>query len=399
MDLGDMKIRAFAHTDVGRVRELNEDSHLVDGDAGFYAVADGMGGHAAGEIASAMAVTESRAVVASDQAALRAFESSDSGADRSNVEQLARRALEQAHRAICDRAARESDKHGMGTTLDCAVLTGGCAFIAHAGDSRVYLLRDGGAIQLTQDHSLIDGLLAAGYKVPNDLRRSPLRSVIVNALGVAPQLHVDEVHVELAEGDRLLLCSDGLYEHFEDEEELAAVVEATPAEEAAARLVNLACDRGGYDNATVILLYVDELEAAATVRAEAHRGALVEQLRRSELLAGFSEDECRRLLRIAAERRIAAESVLPRLSTSDATFYFVLQGGIAAGQGAQVHRPGDAVYVDNLTRDGATATPPSSAVEASRVLAIRKSDLTVYRKKEPELVHKLLESALRLAPP
>jgi protein phosphatase len=243
----------FAHgsaTDVGRVRSLNEDSLLVA--ESLFAVADGMGGHRGGEVASAEALEALRtSVLEPDAAALVG-------------------AVEAANRAVFEHSMADPELAGMGTTL-CAVAVvrddEGAASIAivNVGDSRVYLLRDGDFGQLTLDHSLVETMVRGGQLSPDEAAVHPGRNVLTRALGIEPEIDVDLFHEPVRPGDRFLLCSDGLFNELHDDQISAVLRRLADPSDAAAELVRLAGEAGGRDNITVVI--VDVVEGDGT---EAH---------------------------------------------------------------------------------------------------------------------------------
>jgi PPM family protein phosphatase len=178
------------------------------------------------------------------------------------VEKLLQRIVHGVHLAVCDRARRELDKRGMGTTLEVGVIVGPDLYVAHVGDSRTYVIRDGQTTLLTRDHTMAQVMVNTGTPV-DDIRQSPMRSVLLNAIGVGIAVTIDIVHQELRCGDRVLLCSDGLYEHFRVQE----VAERLPAGSASdlAALVALANSRGGHDNITGVLVAVTSMRHPNTV--------------------------------------------------------------------------------------------------------------------------------------
>lgn len=223
-----------SRTDVGCVREHNEDSLVVA--PPLYVVCDGMGGHAAGEVASEIAV---------DVIAERAPRHPD-------AEALGR-AVEEANLAIV-RAAREGvGREGMGTTCTAAMLENERLVIAQVGDSRAYLLHKGRLQQLTRDHSLMTDLIEAGKITPEEARVHPQRSVITRALGSDPRTTPDLFEINVETGDRLLLCSDGLSGMVEDDEIESLMARTPDPQRCAALLVNEAIAHGGYDNVTVVV--------------------------------------------------------------------------------------------------------------------------------------------------
>jgi protein phosphatase len=238
-----MRLSSFAGSDVGRMRSGNEDSYFCGHTV--FAVADGLGGHQGGEVASAAAV-EPLARLDS-----RSFE--DPGVA---AEALAT-AIREANQAILDRAAGDPGLYGMGTTVTAAAVAGdGYLQLAHVGDSRAYLLREGGGLaQLTTDHTVVGELVRRGRLTPEQAAIHPERSILTRAVGLDPRVPVDLPDpLELQPGDQLLLCSDGLTEAVSDDQ-IAELLAAAPDGPAACRsLIDAANDAGGPDNVTVVLV-------------------------------------------------------------------------------------------------------------------------------------------------
>ncbi len=207
MEAGPMDIIALAHSDVGRVKDSNEDAFLVDKRLRLYIVADGMGGHAAGEVASEMAVREARRIIKEGEHVLHHFVETGEGKD--DVKDLLELAIREAGRAIFDLAEVDRAKKGMGTTTSLLLLTPDRGFIAHVGDSRVYLVRSGELYQLTEDHSLINELIKRGKLAPEDAADAPYKNAVTRAVGVYADVEVDTLDFEIAAGDNFMLCSDG----------------------------------------------------------------------------------------------------------------------------------------------------------------------------------------------
>ncbi|HLT58793.1 MAG: Stp1/IreP family PP2C-type Ser/Thr phosphatase [Limnochordales bacterium] len=228
-----------ARTHVGKVRPTNEDGYLIRD--GLLAVADGMGGHRAGEVASGTAL-----------AVLREY---PFGRGQPAAELAA--AVQAAHARVRELAHRDADLRGMGTTLTAALVAGGRLHVAHVGDSRLYLWRDGRLHQLTADHSVAAELARAGHIDEATARRHPHRHVLTRALGIDAELEVDLAEVPLEPGDGLLLCTDGLSSLADDGEMLGVLEKAATAQAAADALVELALARGGTDNVTVVVARLD----------------------------------------------------------------------------------------------------------------------------------------------
>ncbi|MBQ9021223.1 MAG: Stp1/IreP family PP2C-type Ser/Thr phosphatase [Eggerthellaceae bacterium] len=247
-----------SRTDIGCVREHNEDSLIVA--PPLYAVADGMGGHAAGEVASEIAVRTL----------------ADMGLTSADTMDLANAVIEANHAVIT--AARKKGRAGMGTTLTAAVIEGERLAIAQVGDSRAYLLHQGVMQQLTRDHSLMADMIEAGQITEEEARVHPKRSVITRALGSDPGMQPDLYELNVAAGDRLLLCSDGLSTMLEDDQIENILIRTRDPQRAASILVNEAIAAGGHDNITVIVLDIEgnaERETRKTVRKSRWGAVLV----------------------------------------------------------------------------------------------------------------------------
>lgn len=248
--------RSCVLTDVGVIRDHNEDAALADPEGDFFIVADGMGGHAAGEVASNMAVEAVRQALEESREDVARFARAPSDEGRRTLVSVLENAVRAAHQAVYERGTKESDKQGMGTTLDVVLVAGSEAFVAHVGDSRTYLLRDGRAAQITTDHTVAEVLVIEGKLSVEEAQISPLRTILVNAIGVAPDVGVEMAHVRLRKGDRVLLCSDGLHDYFPHEQEVSEHLGKENLEDALAEMVNLAKTRGGHDNITGVALEV-----------------------------------------------------------------------------------------------------------------------------------------------
>ena len=249
-----MRIAAAAGlTDTGRKRRRNEDAFVCR--APLFAVADGMGGAQAGEVASALAA-----------AALRERSDREAGGEGQVVE-----LVREANRRVHQRALDDASASGMGTTMTVALfeLAGGTIAIGHVGDSRAYRIRDGRLEQLTEDHSLVAELVRRGRLSPEEAETHPQRSVITRALGTEPDVKVDLFTVEALPGDLFLLCSDGLTTMVPDAELLDLAAGRNDLEAVARALVNAANAAGGEDNVTVVAFELEEGDAPAEEPAAA----------------------------------------------------------------------------------------------------------------------------------
>ena len=240
-----MIFRAAALSDVGRKRRANEDSYSVEPELGLYLVADGMGGHKAGQVASRLAV----------QSAVASIETSG-GSSASLTDRLAT-AVSAANREIFTQARSLPELRGMGTTFVAAMTGEGCVAFAHVGDSRAYLIRGGGIRQLTDDHSVVGDLLRRNEITEQDARSHPHRHVLTRALGVRSVVEADFAELSTCIGDTFVLCSDGLTGLVRDHEIGQIVLAAPSIDVACERLVETANERGGDDNITVVIVRPD----------------------------------------------------------------------------------------------------------------------------------------------
>ena len=254
-----MKVAVGASTDVGRVREGNEDSFFVD--APLFAVADGMGGHAAGDVASATAVE----IIQQHRAEI----------DPNDPDSLAA-TIREANRVIWEKSTNDPNLRGMGTTCTMILIDGDQALVAHVGDSRAYLYSQGKIRQITEDHTLVGRMVREGKLKPEEAERHPQRSMITRALGVDEEVEVDQFNIDLSEGDRIVICSDGLTGMI-SETVIAEVLEQEPDPQAAAEvLVQQANEAGGEDNITVVIIDVGAEQGSAPPVTE-HRSDLGER--------------------------------------------------------------------------------------------------------------------------
>jgi protein phosphatase len=242
-------------TDLGRKRTSNEDAFFLDDELGLYVVADGMGGHAAGEVASREAVDTLYGMVKRGIGELHELVDPVSEADSRAACRLMESAVQAATYFVYSIAEIDRDKSGMGTTISAMLLLGDYAITAQVGDSRIYRVERGVVEQLTEDHTLIAWQLKQGLITPQEAARSPHRNVITRAVGNREYVQVDTRCVPLGPGVRFLLCSDGLHGYLKDEDIPPTVQMGGGA--AVDRFIELANQRGGKDNITAVLVEID----------------------------------------------------------------------------------------------------------------------------------------------
>lgn len=237
-------MKVFAITDIGRVRPINEDA-CYSPEAGecFCAVADGMGGHNAGEVASTLAI--------------EVF--SENMRDIDNITTVSMRsAVERANDAVFHAAKKSDQMSGMGTTFSALAIHDSTAYIAHVGDSRVYLLRRGTIMRITVDHTLVEDLVLKGLLTVKEARVHPKRNIITRALGTAAKVEVDMIQMEVRTGDIFFLCTDGLSNHVAELEILRVAMDDEEWPGKLRRLTTIALEKGGQDNITAMFAVFEE---------------------------------------------------------------------------------------------------------------------------------------------
>ena len=253
-----MRITSCGITDVGMKRTNNEDNYLVNDELNLFVCCDGMGGHVGGEYASAIAVNTVEEVLANIESNPD-IELPDAGADPvERTREKLRYAIRLAGKRIYEKATAEPEYKGMGTTALALLVDDKNFFIAHVGDSRGYILRDGRIEQLTEDHSLVNEKVKAGVLTPEEAKTHKLRNIITRSLGYMEEVEVDIQVRAVRRGDKFMLCSDGLSNHV-NTAEIGEVLARSGPQKSARKLIQLACDRGGDDNITVVCVRVDDV--------------------------------------------------------------------------------------------------------------------------------------------
>ncbi|HWC51769.1 MAG TPA: Stp1/IreP family PP2C-type Ser/Thr phosphatase [Nitrospira sp.] len=245
----------YAKSDIGRKRPQNEDCFLADSSLGLYIVCDGMGGGNAGEVASRMAIETIAAHIQSPVGTGAVEAERDDPNLTAAANQLAH-AVRAANAAVFQASWEQANYAGMGTTVAAARLSGHSLSIAHVGDSRVYLVRNGAIQALTADHTWVAEQVAQGHMTEEEAERSPRRNIVTRALGVESTVDIDVTEIPVFRGDMLLLCSDGLTRGVRCRDILKTLEEKIGLEEKTDRLISLANEAGGEDNITVMLITI-----------------------------------------------------------------------------------------------------------------------------------------------
>ncbi len=333
-----LRLLSSGQTDVGRVRRNNEDAFLCVPELGLFAVADGMGGHAGGEVASELAIQALQRAVATipDQQ----FVADQSLHHRRDLLAWLSKTVSDINAEIFARGSADPALRGMGCTLDVALVRGRGMFLAHVGDSRAYGLLGGTLYQLTEDHTFGQTLLSGGAMTAEEVARHPQRNLLMRALGVYPKVEVDTAYLDVAPGDVFLLCSDGVY-GLVDAGQIERLLKS-PCDSAADRLVQAAVEAGGRDNATAVVVQVSTCTESHAIRVGS------EEVRRAmaaaSLFADFTHAELLRIQQIAIGRVVAPGEHIIRKGEFVSEIFLVLDGGVSVWNDnvrSGWHGPGD----------------------------------------------------------
>lgn len=388
-----MELNFAARTDVGRERERNEDNFLVDRKLRLFVVCDGMGGHVAGAVASALAVNTIHEVVQASAGLVQAYdEDPRNEARRRDLLSLMEHAIARASYKIYERATENPHERGMGTTATALLFAGGRAFIAHVGDSRCYLLRDGAIHQITEDHSLLADMLKSGrIKSVQEVDRR-FRNAVTRGVGLHGTVEIDTLDLSVLPEDKLLLCSDGLT-GYADARTLRQILAAEADETRACdALIHYANESGGCDNITSILATVKKVGGdVAKVRM------LFETVQSITLFRYLSFAERARMLNVCRDEDFAVGDVIFRKGDPGDTAYILVSG--------RVQVLVDGVVITDLTAgrhfgemaliDQGPRSADAVVSDAAWVLTIHRSSFHEILRKNPRFAVRLLWSFVR----
>ncbi len=393
--MSDTTIRFFAATDVGKVRDHNEDNFLVDKKLSLFMVADGMGGHAAGEVASAIAVRTVHEELKREKDLIADYLAGSSGAAKvtpKDIVALLEHAVQRACSKIHEEAQSDAAKRGMGTTLSVLLVLGPKGFIAHVGDSRIYLMRGGSVQQVTEDHTVINELIKRGKLSKEQIEKVAQKNAITRAVGVYERVDVDTLAIEVLPGDLFVLASDGLTGYLQSPEELREHL-ALEGDLAVKSLLQLANDRGGKDNITSVIVKLGD--EGALDEARARRLALKrEVLAKMPLFGRLTERELLRVMQAVEVRAYqGGQTVIVEGERGDELF-IVLAGTVRVSRGGAVltrlgvgEHVGEMALIRSVPR---SATVTAEEETGAELIAIRRTDFFEILRKEHELAVKML---------
>jgi serine/threonine protein phosphatase PrpC len=392
--LADTSIRFFAATDVGKVRDHNEDNFLVDKKLSLFIVADGMGGHAAGEVASAIAVRTVHEDLKREKEVIDDYLAGRTGAAKvtpKDIVGLLEHAVQRACSKIHEEAQADTQKRGMGTTLSALLVLGPKGFIAHVGDSRIYLMRGGRVQQVTEDHTVFNELIKRGKLSKEQIEKVAQKNAITRAVGVYERVEVDTLAIEVLPGDTFVLASDGLTGYLASPEELRDHL-GKDGDTAVKSLVALANERGGKDNITAIIVKLGA--EGALDEARARRLALKRDvLAKMPLFGRLTERELLRVMQAVEVRVYDGDQCIIKEGERGDELFIVLAGTVRVSRGEQVltrlgagEHFGEMALIRSVPRS-ATITAEAGGAE---LIAIRRADFFEILRKEHELAVKML---------
>jgi serine/threonine protein phosphatase PrpC len=383
-------IRFYAATDVGKVRDHNEDNFLVNKNLGLFIVADGMGGHAAGEVASAIAVRAVHEQIKNEKELLLQYVNNPGQVPKRDISALMEYAVQRACARIHEEALADPAKRGMGTTMSALLVCGQQGFIAHVGDSRIYLLRAGKVQQITEDHTVYNELIKRGKLTREQIEKVAQKNAITRAVGVYERVEVDTLVIELLPGDTFLLCSDGLHGYIEKPEELAGPMQIESGD-GVKNLTALANERGGKDNITSVIVKIGDEGAADEQRAR-RLSLKREMLQKMPIFARLTERELLRVMQAVEVRAYEDGATIIKEGDRGDELFIVLTGQVKVTRGPAILTrlgPGEHVGEMALIR----SVPRSANVVAegpAELIAIRRADFFEILRKEHELAVKML---------
>lgn len=379
-----MEIIAQAATDIGRKKRSNEDNFHISPELKLYVVADGMGGHAAGEVASAQAVETIRNVV---NEGLQDGSVSLDDQGRHQILAMLERAVRQAGRDIYGLAEVDISKRGMGTTVSLLLLTPTRGYIAHVGDSRIYLVRNEEVFQLTDDHSLIRELIRSKKMTPEEAENSPYRNALTRAVGVYADVEVDLLDFEVAENDYFLLCSDGLSNYFTEDAEVWSILNEDRLESAPNRFVDMANARGGKDNITALVVKIARKDSKQDDIA-----FRLNILREMPIFQHLEYVELIEVLNVSRQRRFAVDEEIFSEGAEGDEMFVILDGRVSIRKNGQEvitlvqgGHFGEMALMDRNQRSAAAV-----AVEQTRVISVQRRPLFHLMQQNKEIAVKLL---------
>ncbi len=400
------QVEHYGESNLGKVRKNNEDAWGAIPELNLFICCDGMGGHAAGEIASTLTVEEIKAFVRENQDLILAF-CDENASNRPGKHEISKM-LEQAVQSACTRVYQEAQaddaKRGMGTTCDVLLLTPEVGFIAHVGDSRVYLERQGKVHPLTEDHNLQNELMKRNKYTDEEFEKTPFyehRNALTRAVGVYESVEVDLLDFSVLPGDTFLMCTDGMSHYLNPYLILQGLEQHESPQDVIREFIEIARNGGGHDNITGVLVRVPvstEAAAEAAIARAAEINLSIEILSHIPLFRSLSYRELVRVHNITSVRSYAQDEIIVKEGEEGTEFFIILRGKIRLEKRGKLiamlqdrEHFGEMALVDKEPRSAS-----AYAVVPTRMLVINRRDFFDIIRGEPTIAVKLLWNFLKV---
>jgi len=387
-----MQIQSFGQSDVGRVRDHNEDYYQIVSELGLHVVCDGMGGHAAGEVASMTAATAIQRFLSEKKGAIAGFDGSDRALNE--IAQWLNEAVMYASKTVFDVASGDKGKHGMGTTCVVMMTVGEKGLMASVGDSRLYLARDAQLYQLSTDHNFMNEAVAQGMLTLEQAAQSPHAQVLTRAVGTQPSVCVDMLVFDILPGDTFLLCSDGLHEYTRDPEELCSMLRVTSLKDIPGHLVKKALEGGGHDNITAVVVRVAPKTSDEERQRERKQSVTkgIDALRDIELFRELTMAEIVKVYNVLTTLKVDEGAPVIREGDRSDHLYVIVEGSVSVlRDGAPLASLGAGSHFGEMAL--LNQRPRSATViarEPTRLLCLERASFHALMGHEPHIATKFL---------
>ena len=391
-------VRSHGETNVGRKRKHNEDNFLIDSDLKLYIVADGMGGHNAGEVASEYTIKIiRREVLKNKEIIIKTIKEEKNGSQGEPEEaiRLVEHAIQTACYEVFHMAQANESRKGMGTTVVVLLIVGDRAIVAHVGDSRVYLVRKNKLHQITEDHSMVQEQLKQGKITKEEAEHSPYKNVITRAIGIYEYVPPDIIYLELAREDRFMLCSDGVYPYFSENELLQTLITKKPLDQISNFMVNKVLNAGAHDNLTIIIAEIVNIN---TKVSQMEISSKLDILKKIPLFQYLGYKELVKTYSIISTKKYNRGDIIIQEGDIGQEFFILFKGKVAVLKGAvevaQLNPGsnfGEMGLVDNAPRSASI-----KALDTCYLMVVERAKFFELMKKEPKISVKLLWSFLKV---
>ena len=388
-----MKLKSYAQTDVGKRRDHNEDAIFTDEEVGLYVVADGMGGHAAGEVASATAVDVLKEEFKQNAELINSYKSDGPYEVREQVLKMIEATVQKACSTVHGMGQEDKKRRGMGTTLSAMLISDSGGFIAHVGDSRIYLIREEQVHQLSIDHTLVNEQLKRGAITKEDARKARYKNVITRALGIQESVRVDTLHLDILPGDKFLLCSDGLHGYLKSGE-VEKIIKSGPAMEVCQNFIDLANERGGKDNISTV--FIDVAEDKDSAAEELRQRMTI--MRDAPMFKYLSYRELVTLMNLTYTRTVRDQEIIIEEGITGDEMFILVQGNAQVLKGEQeiARLPHGSHFGEMALIDNAPRSATIKAIGPTRMLVVGRKQFYEYIRKDAAAGVKLLWSFLQI---